>query len=502
MDILTSSPEQEKESPWADAPSSPPSPTVRLEQFPSQLDFSPVSLQLDQPESDGQQPSPTTEPTRDSASSPLKPADSSSFTIPPPSNSFPTDGFNDDDDDGFDSFDEESAPVPVGSNPNNGFPTDDDFGDFGDFDEGADGGFGDMADGGFDQVQDEGFGDFDKEVETAPVHVPPPPSIPSLRLAPFPDLQTLRFSLERIISPIYPNIDPEVSMTGEDVRDVAGLSQVLVDEKSRALYNSLVDPVPLRPLDWTRSRVRREHLISLGVPVNLDEVATSRQPTLPPLMIKTRLANSAHLNQHSNQPMRPQSTPPGDKLYSGPKRANTIGHPHHNASSSHSSPTSLDVPRRAGSTNQGVRSGGTSPYRTAGGVVGPGSDVDLGAKGRKAKTYGLGNMPEVGWETMEELCLMESDSLSLLSLDKLESLQTELSTRSSQASNLLSYLLQLRDAQQDESIVSNGMIAELVMSAQKAALAGRAGTAGGVNGNGSGGGGGWRRSVVGGSRGG
>jgi hypothetical protein len=25
-------------------------------------------------------------------------------------------------------------------------------------------------------------------------------------------------------------------------------------------------------LDWTRSRVRREHLINLGVPVNLDEV--------------------------------------------------------------------------------------------------------------------------------------------------------------------------------------------------------------------------------------
>jgi hypothetical protein len=28
----------------------------------------------------------------------------------------------------------------------------------------------------------------------------------------------------------------------------------------------------LKPLDWTRSRVRREHLISMGVPVNLDEV--------------------------------------------------------------------------------------------------------------------------------------------------------------------------------------------------------------------------------------
>ena len=42
---------------------------------------------------------------------------------------------------------------------------------------------------------------------------------------------------------------------------------------SRELYTQLITPPDLKPLDWKRSRVRREQLISLGVPVNLDEVS-------------------------------------------------------------------------------------------------------------------------------------------------------------------------------------------------------------------------------------
>lgn len=43
---------------------------------------------------------------------------------------------------------------------------------------------------------------------------------------------------------------------------------------SRALYQSLFQKSPpsVHPPNWTRSRIRRQHLITLGVPVNLDEV--------------------------------------------------------------------------------------------------------------------------------------------------------------------------------------------------------------------------------------
>jgi len=39
-----------------------------------------------------------------------------------------------------------------------------------------------------------------------------------------------------------------------------------------SLWNQLAAPVPLNPPDWKRSRIRRLFLVSLGVPVNLDEI--------------------------------------------------------------------------------------------------------------------------------------------------------------------------------------------------------------------------------------
>lgn len=73
-----------------------------------------------------------------------------------------------------------------------------------------------------------------------------------------------------------------------------------------------------------------------------------------------------------------------------------------------------------------------------------------------------------------------------MSLASLEALQQSLEATTAEASARLSYLLQLRDAQQNEALVSNGMIAELVLNAQKAALAGK--TSGGSGSS-------WRRSV-------
>jgi hypothetical protein len=45
----------------------------------------------------------------------------------------------------------------------------------------------------------------------------------------------------------------------------------------RRLLNSLTETPTFAPLDWTRSRVRRKHLISLGVPVDLDEASRPRR---------------------------------------------------------------------------------------------------------------------------------------------------------------------------------------------------------------------------------
>lgn len=55
----------------------------------------------------------------------------------------------------------------------------------------------------------------------------------------------------------------------------------------------------MKPPNWTRSRIRRLHLVALGIPVNLDEVYgnSNGKAALPPLEITTR----------------PSSAPPGPR---------------------------------------------------------------------------------------------------------------------------------------------------------------------------------------------
>lgn len=98
--------------------------------------------------------------------------------------------------------------------------------------------------------------------------------------------------LDQLSDILRPLVPPAGVMSDEPVRSVGGLGQVMVAESryvpltvriadaaaplillSRDVYAQLTTAPMLKPLDWTRSRVRREHLISMGVPVNLDEVS-------------------------------------------------------------------------------------------------------------------------------------------------------------------------------------------------------------------------------------
>jgi hypothetical protein len=67
------------------------------------------------------------------------------------------------------------------------------------------------------------------------------------------------------IESIYP-ISQEHPTFTEDARSV------FLTERSKSLWTQLVAPPPLQPPDWVRSRIRRLFLVSLGVPVDLDEI--------------------------------------------------------------------------------------------------------------------------------------------------------------------------------------------------------------------------------------
>jgi hypothetical protein len=180
-----------------------------------------------------------------------------------------------------------------------------DFGD--DFDEFAEGGEG-----------DEDFGDFD-EADHEPHPSQPPPSqlpttpdvlkglvsrIPSLitpllpfaasrrphrslvtpQLIPIPPQPPLNLSacttadeIQEAIAPyinaILPNSSPIPTTEPSHSRapSIADSSPFLSD-RSLSLWQQLVSPPPMQPPNWTRSRIRRLFLVSLGVPVDLDEI--------------------------------------------------------------------------------------------------------------------------------------------------------------------------------------------------------------------------------------
>lgn len=49
-------------------------------------------------------------------------------------------------------------------------------------------------------------------------------------------------------------------------------TSAFLSDRSLSLWQQLVSPPPMAPPNWTRSRIRRLFLVSLGVPVDLDEI--------------------------------------------------------------------------------------------------------------------------------------------------------------------------------------------------------------------------------------
>jgi len=203
---------------------------------------------------------------------------------------------------------------------------DDGFGDFDDFEEGgeADDDFGDFDDG--FQGEDEG----ETTIEEPPsLSVPtPPPGPPVLN---FEDLETLDGVLsatDPYLEGIFPGVKDAASIQSyhEDTHSIFA-------ERSLSLWSQLVTPPPLQPPDWVRSRIRRLFLVSLGVPVDLDEIlpaSKQKKLILPSINIpgeksprpsaddrnsalgrvKQENASSGSLDSSASKPERKRKGPP------------------------------------------------------------------------------------------------------------------------------------------------------------------------------------------------
>ena len=88
---------------------------------------------------------------------------------------------------------------------------------------------------------------------------------------------------------------PPDSIDNSVLPPVSAENSVFLSQRSASLWAQLVAPPPLQPPDWIRSRIRRLFLVSLGVPVDLDEIN-------PPSKQKKLILPSIHLNAVSGSP--------------------------------------------------------------------------------------------------------------------------------------------------------------------------------------------------------
>ncbi|EYB22784.1 hypothetical protein FG05_06844 [Fusarium graminearum] len=155
----------------------------------------------------------------------------------------------------------------------------DEFGDdFDDFEEGNE-------DDDFDDFED-GFQEAETPAPTAAAQPTPQSTLPF----PIPDFDGV--DAEGVLNALEPFLATLFPPEELDLPQFPPLSQdsVFFTPRSASLWSQLVAPPPLAPPDWIRSRTRRLFLVSLGVPVDLDEIlpaSKQKKLVLPSLNVAT-----------------------------------------------------------------------------------------------------------------------------------------------------------------------------------------------------------------------
>ncbi|RAL11257.1 uncharacterized protein BO97DRAFT_406215 [Aspergillus homomorphus CBS 101889] len=319
--------------------------------------------------------------------------------------------------------------------------TDEDFGeeempgggadDFDDFTEGQD----DMGD--FDDAD---FGDFDDgfqepsaavPVDTEVSQPPTPPSVPTL----------LDFTTHKTIPDLYAALDDPLdqlfpsttSLPSSQLDPIPNATAIFSTERSLSLWSQLVAPPPLQPQNWVKSRIRRLFLVSLGVPVDLDEIlpaSKQKKLVLPSLTISSNTSSTATPN--------PTSQDPGTAT------------PTH--ATSHSRSQSLAANANRNSTQS-----------TAGGTGSPGGTPRSAARRRREASP----PPDLDLSAVRRLCATTDAALGGLTDGELKGHVQELEWVTLRASSVLEYWLKRLDGLVSEKEAFEGVIENLVSHARR-----------------------------------
>ncbi|KAJ5581870.1 hypothetical protein N7535_000490 [Penicillium sp. DV-2018c] len=132
-----------------------------------------------------------------------------------------------------------------------------------------------------EDMEDDDFGDFDdgfQEPSTGEplpdgidtpqqTHAPPPPLID---FDSFKSTSELLDTLQDTLNTLFPATQDLSSLPA--LEPIPDSSAIFSTDRSLSLWSQLVAPPPLQPQNWVKSRIRRLFLVSLGVPVDLDEI--------------------------------------------------------------------------------------------------------------------------------------------------------------------------------------------------------------------------------------
>ncbi|EMR81611.1 hypothetical protein ACHAPC_004966 [Botrytis cinerea] len=156
-------------------------------------------------------------------------------------------------------------------------------------DDADDGGFGDDFDDFEEGEEDAEFGDFDDgfqepEVTQSSLPIPVVPSFPTFDLTDLDAPEDIRSATEPYLDHIFPSDTIDISV----LPPLDNPNPIFLTPRSASLWSQLVAPPPLQPPNWIRSRIRRLFLVSLGIPVSLDEIlpaSTQKKLILPSLSL-------------------------------------------------------------------------------------------------------------------------------------------------------------------------------------------------------------------------
>ena len=287
------------------------------------------------------------------------------------------------------------------------------FGDeFDDFEEGAQAGedddFGDFGDD-FEEVAED-----EETIEESRAHEISETPFPLIDVESLSSLPQILEATKIHLDAMFPDTRAEKLKSIPIPEPISTDSPIFPSERSRSLWKQLVTPPPLQPPNWTKSRIRRLFLVSLGVPVDLDEI-------LPPSKQKKLILPDINLGS-------PTRKSESDKALGSIARLR--------AQEGNDSRTSVDSTQSQPKT-----------------------------RGRKAR--GPGPPPELDLTAVRRICATTNEKLDGFDDAELKEHVAELQHLIEKTNELLEYWLKRRDGARKEKEAFEGVIENLVRHARR-----------------------------------